>query len=271
MGDIEQKIAQPVIRTLAKVSEKIPRAMAQRFHELGQTARKAADEFDKTEEHIASRVPVYKVEADGSVHKLVGGEFKPLSEVASKEDELSGIKTLLGPDGKASTWESGKFKLGDEENESVPGDLGPKPPNERNPIKSQKVEPGSTDLSMATARARLADNEASYGRNYVAFHYQDQTKGHNFVLVGRSEPNQAHSEQYAGIPFLEKGIGEHVKGVYTERSPCDSGRNCEAWLSRYFNKGKPSISHSFDYDKPSRVQGHGQMAGYLQGLFGLDQ
>lgn len=268
MSGIETKIARPVIRTLEKLSEKIPKGMAQRFHDLGQAAHKAADHFEKTEGEIADRVPVYKVEADGSVKKLVGGEFKPLSDVESEIDEKSGVKGILGDDGKASTWKTGKYKLG-EKDEQFPGDPGPNP---RRPVVSTKVDPGSTELSLATARARLADGEAGYGRNYVAFHYRDEASGHNFILVGKSAPYQAHSEQYAGIPFLEKGLGANVKGVYTERSPCDSdSRNCQEWLGRYFNNGRPEISHSFDYDKASRGTGHGQMGSYLQGLFGLGQ
>jgi hypothetical protein len=132
------------------------------------------------------------------------------------------------------------------------------------------VDPGSTPLSRATARARTADGDAAYGRNYVAFHYRDTSghRDHDFVLVGTSQPRRAHSEQYAGVPFLEKGLGGNVKAVYTERSPCDDGRNCQEWLGRYFNNGRPAVSHSFDYTKEQRGEGHGQMGSYLSGLFG---
>ncbi|MCQ4079463.1 hypothetical protein NGB36_02315 [Streptomyces sp. RB6PN25] len=264
MGGIEEKIARPVVRTLEKFSEKIPKGMAQRFHDLGQATRKAADHFDKAEGEIAGRVPVYKVEADGTVMKLVGGKFHPLHDVETEADKGSGIKEILGEDGKASTWEKGKYTLDAEPNEKVPGDLGPKV---RNPVDSTKVDPGSTPLSMATAQARRADGEAAYGRNYVAFHYRDEGSGHNFILVGRSIPYKAHSEQYAGIPFLEKGIGGNVKAVYTERAPCDFGRNCQSWLGRYFNNGQPEVSHSFNYAKDKDVREHGELSSYLLGLF----
>lgn len=262
------RIIDKTAEALEESGGKITKAISARLHGLGQATRKAADHFDKAEEDITDRVPVYMVDHDGNVKKLVDGNFVDAKDAEGNlaswaKNDKSGIGEILDEDGKTKTWSKGKYTLG-KADRAHPDDLGSK---SRVPVDSQRIDPDETELSRATAKARLANGDSDLG-NYAAFRYTDAGKKHDFILVGQSKPYGAHSEQFAGIPFLEHGMSHNVTGVYTERSPCDRDyRNCGAWLNRYFRNPNLQVSHTFDYTKATKDVANQQLGHYLSGLF----
>ena len=263
------RIIDKTAKALEEAGGKITKAISTRLHGLGQATRKAADHFEKADAEIADRVPVYMVDHEGNVRKLVDGKFVDAKDAEGNlanwaKHDTSGIGEILGEDGKTDTWKRGKYTLRGAD-EAHPEDLGSKV---KDPVRSHRIDPGETELSRATARARLANGDSD-GGNCAAFHYTDAEKGHNFILVGQSKPYGAHSEQFAGIPFLEHNISHNVTGVYTERSPCDKDyRNCGTWLNRYFRNPGLKVSHTFDYTKATKDVANQQLGHYLSGLFG---
>ncbi|WP_203787542.1 polymorphic toxin-type HINT domain-containing protein [Longispora fulva] len=79
--------------------------------------------------------------------------------------------------------------------------------NESCPLTGQ-VEYGSTDLSQAVQKARVAD--ANKGNNYGAARLEDGT-----IIVGRSSKG-VHAEQ----DLIKKANGRKIIDLYTEREPC---------------------------------------------------
>ncbi len=248
------KIISETAKGLEEAGGKITKAISTRLHGLGQATRKAADHFDKAEDDITDRVPVYTIDHDGNVSRVVneGGVLKE-RPVA---DGDPGVGAILneGEGGKATTWKKDTYQLS------------PKPPG-LTKVSSEQIDPNASELSRATARARLARGNSGGGTNYAAFHYKNGDD--EFILVGTSAPNQAHSERFAGIPFVSKGIAQHVDSVYTERSPCAlRGRMCQEWLPKYFTDPNLRVTHSFEYGtKAEATASRRLLDGYLKGLF----
>jgi hypothetical protein len=260
------RIIDKTAEALEESGQKITGAISKRLHDLGQFTKKAAEGFDRAEQEIGDKVPVYMVDHEGNVSKLVGGKFVGAAEGGKPGgwigDDEGGISTILDGDGTTPTWKKGKYRLGgrDTAHDEDPGHI------PRNPVPSTRVDPDETELSRATAKARLAAGDSGAG-NYASFHYKD-ADGHDFILVGNSEPRGAHSEQFAGVPFLDKGVSHNVVGVYTERAPCVKGqRNCSAWLGRYFQNADFSVSHTFDYSPATRDVANEELGHYVGGLF----
>jgi Xanthomonas XOO_2897-like deaminase len=262
------KIIDEVSTALEKTGGKISTAIGSRLHGLGQATRKAAKEFEDADGKLEEHVPVYMVDHDGNVNKLVGGKFVPAKgadgELADwAKNDKSGIKNLMDGEGK-TTDPQGRYGLNDKPL-AHDADEGRKV---RRTVKSGRVDPDKTDLSKATAAARIAgkDNKKV---NYAAFHYQDEAAGHDFILVGKSNADiNAHSEQVAGVPFLAHKMSHNVTAVYTERAPCVKGqRNCDAWLGRYFRNDNLKVTHTFDYDVEKSKLANKQMGRYISGLF----
>ncbi|WP_078857013.1 nucleic acid/nucleotide deaminase domain-containing protein [Streptomyces sp. NBRC 109706] len=254
MAGLGRRIAEPVRNILDDIARKVPQGMERAHRRISERVRTAADRFDESERRITDRVPTYQVDNDGNVRRLMpDGSTR---EVSASDN--SGIRNLLGPDGRATPHRSGQNLL-------------PGPRDRRNGVvNSERVAPGSTELSRATQRARLADENRG-GDNYAAFRYQGDDG--DFILVGSSvRRGNVHSEQAAGSPFLaarDRLTGD-VTEVYTERDPCgipNGGRNCATWLAHYFGGDLP-VSGSFEYgDAASRARGNTAHSAYVDGLF----
>ncbi|MFG2027400.1 nucleic acid/nucleotide deaminase domain-containing protein [Streptomyces sp. NPDC048825] len=175
-------------------------------------------------------VPMYLLNADGSIRELHADGST--NRVSPKDD--SGIRNIMEPDG--TVWRP----RGREKNPyTVPvGSKGPK-------ATSQKITPGSTDLSRATEIARFAKKDYG-GTNFAAGRYIDPTTGKEMILVGDSEG--PHSERTIGYPLLRHNRESGLTEVYTEREPCQLSPKCDQWLGKYFDPGL-DVTHSSDYDQ----------------------
>jgi Xanthomonas XOO_2897-like deaminase len=260
------RIIDETAKALEESGKKITTAISSRLHDLGQFTKKAANGFDRAEGEIADKVPVYMVDHDGNVSKLVNGKLEGAYKNGKLQswvgEDEGGISKIMDGDGTTPTWEKGKYRLGERDtaHDDDPGHI------PRNPVDSTRIDPDETELSRATAKARLGVPDDG-GGNYASFHYKDGD-GNEFILVGNSEPRGAHSEQFAGVPFLDKGVSHNVVGVYTERSPCVKGqRNCSAWLGRYFQNKDLQVSHTFDYTPATKDLANDQLGHYVEGLF----
>lgn len=139
-------------------------------------------------------------------------------------------------------------------------------------VKSNKVPPGSSDLSRATQQARHRNQDTS-AKNYAAYRYIDKD-GNEGILVGRSQGT--HSERSAGsllLDEMQKGNIRKVTEVYTERAPCSPNKgNCDEWLYAHFAKNDPNfkVSHSWNYDGTdgTNAQVSGKIRTYARGLLG---
>ncbi|MBV9025656.1 MAG: hypothetical protein JO362_18120 [Streptomycetaceae bacterium] len=253
MAEIVEKIVKPTVEILGHISEKIPRALAAAHDRIGTMARDAATHFEKVEEDIADRVPVYMVDHEGKVMKVGENE---LTEVALHD--TSGIRNILDDENKTLGKKPGEYLLG------------PKSPGKEWPmVNSEEVAPGTTELSRATQQARGAMGDEG-ANNYAAFHYKG--KDGEFILVGRSKSYGSHSEQYAGVPFLANKENGNLTGdvvaAYSERAPCQRrSPKCAAWLAKYFPG--TDVSHSFIYgpEKEDETVGNEAHASYLKDLF----
>ncbi|WP_052850428.1 nucleic acid/nucleotide deaminase domain-containing protein [Streptomyces avicenniae] len=250
MSGVGRRIAEPVTEILVSIAEHVPRGLGAGHRRIGDRTRQAADAFDDAERRIEDSVPIYMVDNEGNVQRLTPeGDFVPVGG-----DDRSGVRGLLGADGRATPKRSGHHNLAT----GVPS-------RERPRVDSRPVVAGTTELARATQRARLAANDR--GGNYAAFRYQDGDS--HFILVGRSGPQQSlHSEQNAGVPFI--GAMERLAGapqeIYTERAPCTT-RRCDAWLAQYFEGA--DVTHTFEYGetKESRRKGNDAHAEYMARLF----
>ncbi|UED87376.1 nucleic acid/nucleotide deaminase domain-containing protein [Streptomyces profundus] len=240
---------------LDDIARKMPQGMERGHRRISERVNTAADRFDESERRITDRVPTYQVDNDGNVRQLMpDGSTRPVSG-----SDNSGVHNLLGPDGRATPHRSGQNLL---------------PPRKRRTngvVNSERVDPGSTELSRATQRARLADGNRG-ADNYAAFRYQGDDG--DFILVGKSDrTSNTHSEQAVGSPFLaaRDRLTGRVTEVYTERDPCgipNGGRNCATWLAHYFGGDLP-VSGSFEYgDRVSRARGNDAHDAYVGELFG---
>ena len=254
MSDIVGKIVKPTAEILEHIGQKIPRALGKGHERVGDMAHRAADGFEKAETDLAEKVPVYMIDHEGNVKKLMpNGKFDDVPL-----DDTSGIRKLLGDDGKAPTKKVGEYNL-----------PRVKDPNSRPVVKPTKIPEGGSELAQATQRARLARDDDGAG-NYAAFRYQGED-GH-FILVGRSKPRTTlHSEQSIGVPFLvhKDRLAGTVTEAYTERGPCEiRAPKCAAWLKHYFPGAR--VEHSFDYGptKADEERGNQEHAGYINRLFG---
>jgi len=258
MSEFVAKLVKPTMQILTHVGEKVPQGLAHGHHHVGGMAKDAATKFEKTEEDIAKRVPVYVVDHDGKVHHL--RDDGTLGHVAADDD--SGVRNILDGNNTTETWQKGgKYNL---TNDPDPG------PGNRPVVTSNKVAPGGNPLSQATEDARKARGDSNDRVNYAAFHFQgpdSEGRDQNFILVASSKQFSAHSEQYAGIPLLankDRLGGGSLVGMHTERPPCDTGRRCESWMAKYFGQNLP-VTHSYEDDASGTAQSH--LKNRLKSLF----
>lgn len=177
-------------------------------------------------------VPMYLLNADGSVKELLPDGR---TEDVSKGDK-SGIQNILEKDG--TVWRHrGR------------GNPYPVPVTRKGPkVASQKIAPGSTDLSRATEIARFAKGDYG-GTNFAAGRYVSPDTGKEMILVGDSEG--PHSEKVIGYPLLKNDREKGLQEVYTEREPCQKSPKCDQWLDMYFKSKNPDleVTHANSYDQ----------------------
>ncbi|WP_369147254.1 nucleic acid/nucleotide deaminase domain-containing protein [Streptomyces sp. R44] len=190
------------------------------------------DKFEKCDEDDDDAVPMYLLNADGSVQVLNSdGSRDPVSKT-----DKSGIWNILETDG--TVW---------------------RPPGRNNPypvpkgstssaVTSTKIQPGTTDLSRATEIARFAKKDYG-GTNFAAAEYVNPKTGKPIILVGDSEG--PHSERLIGYPVLKHGEEANITKIYTEREPCQKTPKCDQWLEIYFKPKNPKleVEYANSYDQ----------------------
>ncbi|MFC4611480.1 nucleic acid/nucleotide deaminase domain-containing protein [Streptomyces maoxianensis] len=189
-------------------------------------------EIDKCKTHDGDDTPMYLLSADGSVQELHADGSR--SDV--QKSDKSGIWNVMEKDG--TVWRP-------------PKGTNPYPiPNTRSGPKvvSQKIAPGSTDLSRATEIARFAKGDYG-GTNFAAAEYVNPKTGKPIILVGDSEG--PHSERTIGYPVLRHNEEANISRVYTEREPCQKSPKCDQWLDEYFKSKNPNlqVEHANSYDQ----------------------
>ncbi|WP_329120721.1 nucleic acid/nucleotide deaminase domain-containing protein [Streptomyces sp. NBC_01465] len=265
----------PITKALENGAEKLGHTLGERagkvvkdlYHDTGTRLKKVADNHAKNDiatarelEKLAKRedTPIYHMADDGSIRRLNGDR--------THSDLTDADRARLGLDEKSI----GRPVRG-ERNAALKNKAegGTKP---RPQASSQQVPLGSTDLAQATQLARHADN--SYGthladgsftsNNYAAARVTSADGSGDFILVGRSN-GYRHSERMIGTPFLREGEPSRIRELYTERSPCNEGANCSAWMAERFPGTQ--VSHSVEYgNEDQRKLGNSKMEAYLDRL-----
>ncbi|WP_031080715.1 nucleic acid/nucleotide deaminase domain-containing protein [Streptomyces sp. NRRL S-118] len=233
--DAVEKKADEMVKTLEDHGGKIDKSKGD--HKGTDAGAKEEIDKCKVDKHDADDVPMYLLNADGSVQVLLpSGDTEKLS----KSDD-SGIWNILDKkDGTA--WRPAPREKHDW---NVPQTRkGPK-------VTSTKIEPGSTDLSRATEIARYAKNDYR-GTNFAAGRYVDPDTGREMILVGDSQG--PHSERTIGYPLLKNGREAGLQEVYTEREPCQLSPKCDQWLDLHFKSKNPNleVTHANDYDQTEK-------------------
>ncbi|MEU4493452.1 nucleic acid/nucleotide deaminase domain-containing protein [Streptomyces sp. NPDC023998] len=226
--DAVEKKSDEMVKTLEDHGGKIDKS--KRSHEEHEKRRKR--EFEKCGD--GKEVPMYLLNADGSVKELLpNGQTRNLSP-----NDSSGIKDIL--EGGTAAWRPQTPK----EKKEYPVPLGRKGPK----TVSQKIAPGSTDLSRATEIARFAKGDYK-GTNFAAGRYVSPDTGKEMILVGDS--GGPHSERSIGYPLLKHNRESGLKEIYTEREPCQLSPKCDQWLNMYFDPDL-KVTHSADYDQSEK-------------------
>ncbi|WP_326812263.1 hypothetical protein OIE62_07795 [Streptomyces scopuliridis] len=205
---------------------------------IDKSKREQKERDEKTKRDIDDcAVPMYLLNADGSIQELHADG----SRSAVSKDDKSGIWNVMEKDG--TVWRP-------------PKGTNPYPvPNTRSGPKvvSQKIGPGSTDLSRATEIARFAKGDYG-GTNFAAAEYVNPKTGKPIILVGDSEG--PHSERTIGYPVLRHHEQANIAKVYTEREPCQKSPKCDQWLDEYFKSKNPKlqVEHANTYDQTLSVK-----------------
>ncbi|MEV6358153.1 nucleic acid/nucleotide deaminase domain-containing protein [Streptomyces hydrogenans] len=226
--DAVDKKADEMVKTLEDHGGKIDKSK----NTQKETDKKTKSEIDKCDTPDGDDVPMYLLNADGSVEILrPNGDRHPVTD--SNNSDIKGIL---------------------EKNNTVW-----RPPTNDNPYKvpitrkgprvtSTPIAPGSTPLSRATEIARFAKKDYG-GSNFAAAEYISPTTGKRVILVGDSEG--PHSERLIGYPILRHGQEKNVTKIYTEREPCQKSPKCDQWLDMYFVPKNPDlkVEHANSYDQ----------------------
>lgn len=201
--------------------------------------------------------PIFHVADDGSITRLgADGSKSPLTD----ED-----KTRLGL--KPSS--IGRPKPQEEDANLMGADVRSHP---RPKAASEAVPAGGSDLAKATQLARHSDK--SYGNtrggvfksnNYAAARVEGANGKGDFIIVGRSN-GYRHSERNIGIPFLRQDDATRVKEMYSERAPCATAPNCEAWLGERFPHTKVTYSFPYGTTREQRLTDNETVKSYLEWL-----
>ncbi|MFD7232138.1 nucleic acid/nucleotide deaminase domain-containing protein [Streptomyces sp. NPDC059881] len=231
--DAVDKKADEMVKTLEDHGGKIDKS---KKDQKG-TDKHTKDELDKCRTPDGDDTPMYLLNADGSVQELHADG----SRSSVSKDDKSGIWNVLEKDG--TVWRP-------------PKGTNPYPiPNTRSGPKvvSQKITPGSTDLSRATEVARFAKNDYG-GSNFAAAEYVNPKTGKPIILIGDSEG--PHSERTIGYPVLRHNEEANITKVYTEREPCQKSPKCDQWLDEYFKNKNPNlqVEHANTYDQTLSVK-----------------
>ncbi|MEV7283006.1 nucleic acid/nucleotide deaminase domain-containing protein [Streptomyces sp. NPDC093252] len=228
--DAVDKKADETVLVLEKHGGKIDESKKE--HKKSDT--KVKDDLDQCT--TDSDTPMYLLNADGTVERLnPDGTTEPV-----KKTDNSGIRDLMTEPGQkpgeaGRVWRPRK------------GEKGPSypvsPSKDKATVTSQKVDPGTTDLSRATQIARY-HNQDWGGGNYAAGRYIGND-GNDIILVTNSEG--PHSERTLGYPILKAGKQDNLTEIYTERQPCQGRPSwCDKWTAKYFGEDL-EVTHSTKY------------------------
>ncbi|MFH9761618.1 nucleic acid/nucleotide deaminase domain-containing protein [Streptomyces anulatus] len=200
-----------------------------------QTDKERKEDLDRCKVDGGDDVPMYLLNADGTVEQLHADGRTPTKINGSEV----GIRDILESDG--TVWRSRATDKGNN-----PFGLSPSPDNPK--VESKRLGKNQTsDLAYATQLARYSKGDYK-GGNYAAADYVD-ADGNKVVLVGHSKG--VHSERTIGYPVLKHGKESGIQSIYTEREPCqESGSWCDQWLGKHFGKNL-EVSHSLSYDQSS--------------------
>ncbi|MFF1867696.1 nucleic acid/nucleotide deaminase domain-containing protein [Kitasatospora herbaricolor] len=210
--------------------------------------------------------PVYRMKDNGVVEKLTASGPQPLT--AHDRNLLGASVNLNGKDATPRRPKNPDNPYSWDHDET--------PQKDRSRKQSEEVPFDHDELSRATQLARHEDQ--SYGNyrinaktgekeftsnNYASIHATNDQG--SFILVGRSfQP--IHSEKVLGIPFLERGTGDHVNRMYTERAPCSESSDCAAWVDKWLPGA--TVQHSIEYGPgdDSMARGNKAMENHLNSI-----
>ncbi|MFP8905430.1 WXG100-like domain-containing protein [Streptomyces atacamensis] len=196
------------------------------------------DKFDNCRRHDDDddAVPMYLLNADGTVARLnPDGTSAPVGSA-----DRSGIREVMTEPGQ-KPGEVGRVWR-PRARESHP--YGVSPSKDKGRVNSERVAPGSTDLSRATQIARYHNKDWG-GGNYAAGRYVNDD-GKQIIIVGNSEG--PHSERTIGYPLLKAGKQDNLTELYTEREPCQGRPSwCDKWTAKHFGENL-EVTHSQRYD-----------------------
>lgn len=177
----------------------------------------------------------------GSGKKFLHGLWDPVSENwgeghygASSAFFLIGLSQIL-PSGRLKKL----VELGE-----IP-DPGPAIMGLKGHVDYSPSSPHSTDLSRLAVEVR---RRSRHNTNDLAI-FDVEVDGKRYAIAGISD-TKAHGEPRIGRAVLQflttHGLDRSaVKRIYTELSPCTTGRKCDVWLSTNF-PGVP-VTHSFNH------------------------
>lgn len=231
--DAVDKKADETVDVLEKHGGKITKSKREQKERDEQTKR----DIDDCKDVDGDDTPMYLLNADGTVEQL---HANGTTSAVSKSDN-SGIRDLMtepgkGPNEAGRIWRPRKGQAG-----GNPYPVSPSKDTAR--VTSQRVDPGSTDLSRATQIARYHNSDWG-GGNYAAGRYADAS-GKEMILVTNSEG--PHSERTLGYPILRAEKQDNLKELYTERQPCQGSPSwCDKWTAKYFDEELP-VTHSQKY------------------------
>ncbi|GAA2452208.1 nucleic acid/nucleotide deaminase domain-containing protein [Streptomyces macrosporus] len=194
------------------------------------------EKFDKEHCDGDDDVPMYLLNADGTVVRLhPDGTSTPVGG-----NDQSGIREIMTEPGQKPGEAGRVWRPRDRENHP----FGVSPSKDTKRVQSERVDPGSTDLSRATQIARY-HNQDWGGGNYAAGRYVSDS-GKEIIIVGNSEG--PHSERTIGYPLLKAGKQDNLTELYTERQPCQGRPSwCDKWTAKHFGEDL-QVTHSQKYD-----------------------